>query len=232
MSTRVIVVDDDDIIRRGSGEVLADHPDIEVTALLTHKEALQWSDWSLPDVVIVDAADERESTDQFPGVGVVERIRRGDGDRQPLIVVITGHFFDDAVRRRMREARADFFYHRSEVQDAGALHAAVLQSGVGRDGGVPEPRDPEAQFRLGVTATTRVNEGVTTALTLGLHAPAGKDRSRARSRLRQTFNLGTRLHPVNRDGTTPDREQGEPSFVQIQRFLQWATKTKGDSKRD
>jgi carotenoid cleavage dioxygenase-like enzyme len=59
----------------------------------------------------------------------------------PVRVVVVD---DDAVRRRMREARADFFYHRSEMAEAGALRAAVLRPDRARRA-VPAPRDPEAQ---------------------------------------------------------------------------------------
>jgi hypothetical protein len=77
-------------------------------------------------------------------VAVVEHARRLVPGRRLTVIVVTGHFFDDAVRRRMREARADFFYHRSEMAEAGALRAAVLRPDRARRA-VPAPRDPEAQ---------------------------------------------------------------------------------------
>ncbi len=227
MRTRVVVVDDDDISRRGLGELLADHPEIEVTDVLSHDAAMTWNgDWSATDVVIVDAADERRTDDQFAGVGVVQHVRRMTPGTDVLIIVITGHFFDDAVRRRMREAQADFFYHRSEVQEADALYAAVLCPGAARSG-VPGVTDPEALFRLGIVDSSRVNDGVRAAASLGLdqpHPPGA--RSRSRTRLRQIFNQSARLNPINRDGSAPDRGQDDPSFPQVERFLEWATRAK------
>jgi hypothetical protein len=40
------------------------------------------------------------------------------------------------------------------------------------------------------------------------------------------FNRVARLNPVNADGTIPDRDQDEPSLPQIERFLEWASKSK------
>lgn len=229
MRTSVVVVDDDDISRRGFGEVLADHDDIDVVGMFSHEAAMRWDGpWRAVDVVIVDAADERRTDDHFAGVAVVERVRRMSDDRSPVIIVVTGHFFDDAVRRRMREADADFFYHRSELQDAASLHAAVLRPDAARVG-VPDVRDPEALFRLGITPSSRVNDGVRAAGDMALSTePDGGARSRPRTRLRQVLNRSARLNPVNRDGTIPDREQQTPSFPQIERFLEWATRAKRD----
>src|SRR5579863_4039081 len=98
-------------------ELLGDRTELEVVAALTHEQALQHPRWDAIDVALVDAADERQKVDQFPGVSVVEAIR-GHGGDQTAVIVVTGHFFDDAVRRRMREAGADYFYNRVEVHDA------------------------------------------------------------------------------------------------------------------
>ena len=198
-----------------------------MVALLTHDTALEWDgSWPDVDVVIVDAADERRTDDHFAGVAVVEHVRRMAGTPTPMIIVVTGHFFDDAVRRRMREANADFFYHRSEVQDTTSLYAAVLQPNTARMG-VPDVRDPEALFRHGIVASSRVNDGVKSARDLGLTDALGSgSRSRSRSRLRQAFNRSARLNPVNRDGTVPERKQDAPSFPQIERFFDWATRSK------
>ena len=229
MRTRVVVVDDDDISLRGLGELLADHPAIEVAALLSHDAALQWDgSWDDVDVAIVDAADERRADDHFAGVAVVEHVRRISGTHAPVIIVVTGHFFDDAVRRRMREAEADFFYHRSEVQDTASLYAAVLHPDAARMG-VPDVRDPETLFRHGIVASSRVNDGVQAVRALDLAGSLGRgSRSRPRSRLRQVFNRSARLNPVNRDGTVPERQQDAPSFPQIERFFEWATRSKRD----
>lgn len=227
--TNVVVVDDDDISRRGLASLLADSPDVTVRAALSHDDALRWTtEWDDVDVVLVDAADERRADDQFPGVAVVEQIRRGRTPAQPTIVVATGHFFDDAVRRRMREARADAFYHRSELADVAALYDAVLRPDLPHRK-VPGPVDPEAQFRQGVTEATRVNPGVAFALERGLAdtlADRPQPRSRSWIRLRREFNRHAKLSPVTVDGRPPDRPQELPSLPQIWRFLIWATRAK------
>jgi len=145
MRKRVVVVDDDDISRRGLTELLADRPELEVAGSLVHDEALEWdTEWDTIDIAIVDAADSRRDDDHFPGVGVVDHIRRRRSRDQTMVIVLTGHFFDDAVRRRMREAQADFFYHRSELQESADLYEAILHPEQARSG-VPDgdgPRGP------------------------------------------------------------------------------------------
>jgi DNA-binding NarL/FixJ family response regulator len=42
MRKRVVVVDDDDISRRGLTELLADRPELIVAGSLVHDEALEW----------------------------------------------------------------------------------------------------------------------------------------------------------------------------------------------
>ncbi|GLY80494.1 hypothetical protein [Actinoallomurus iriomotensis] len=224
---RVVVVDDDAVNRHGMAALLSASDRITLAGAYDHDEALTVDDvWSEADVAIVDAADHRRTTDQFPGVAVVEHIRRHA--QRLTVIVVTGHFFDDAVRRRMREARADFFYHRADMADAEALYDAVLRPESARRR-VPEPRDPEGQFRHGVSEHTRVNQAVGYALENALEerlAEHAEPRSRRWLRLRGDFNRVARLTPVTSDGRRPDRPQDEPSLPQITRFIAWAMKVK------
>jgi CheY-like chemotaxis protein len=233
MPKRVVVVDDDDISRRGLAELLADRPELEVAGSMVHDDALEWDvEWDSIDIAIVDAADSRRFDDHFPGVGVVDHIRRRRSREQTMVIVLTGHFFDDAVRRRMREAEADFFYHRSELQEATDLYRAILDPDQARSG-VPDSTDPEAQFRLGVVSGTRINEAVGFSRSTGLDEALvnrGGTRSRSWSRLRTSFNDVAHLNPVNADGTPPERHQRDPSLTQIERFLNWATRAKDAAK--
>ena len=227
---RVVVVDDDDINRRGMASLLAEDRTIDVVASMTHEDALaRPSLWDGVDVVLVDAADERSRADQFPGVAVVEEVRRHRRREQTVIVVITGHFFDDAVRRRMREAQADFYYHRTEVGDARSLRNAVLHPDAVQR--VPGPVDTEELFSRGVTDETRVNRAVAYAADHGLETEMAADGRPRRSwlRLRREFNREARLSPVTVDGRRPDRAQVLPSRPQIARFLAWATRVKRDN---
>jgi DNA-binding NarL/FixJ family response regulator len=229
MRKRVVVVDDDDISRRGLAELLSDRPELEVAGSLVHDDALEWDrEWDTIDIAIVDAADSRRDDDHFPGVGVVDHIRRRRGREQTMVIVLTGHFFDDAVRRRMREAQADFFFHRSELQESADLYRAILYPEQARSG-VPDGTDPEAQFRLGIVPTTHINDAVRFSRSTGLGAKLTSrqgNRSRSWSRLRTSFNDVAHLNPVNSDGTPPERYQRDPSLTQIERFLNWATRVK------
>lgn len=226
---RVVVVDDDDVNRSGLRVVLEASPHITVVATLTHREALSEETlWRDIDVVIIDPADHRRDGDQFPGVAVVRGIRAIRAPGELIIIVITGHYFDDALRRRMREARADYFYHRADAADAGKLHEIVLGADRTR-GNLPAPTDPEALIKLGVTDSSRVNRAVKYAIEMELEREL-REREEPRSRrwlhLRHGFNAEARLTPMTSDGRLPDRPQNVPSLPQIARFLQWAMKIK------
>jgi CheY-like chemotaxis protein len=226
MRKSVVVVDDDKISRRGIAELLADRPEIEVVGALDHDQALAWDlQWNQVDVALVDASDDRREDDQFPGVGVVEHIRQRRAPHQTVVIVLTGHFFDDAVRRRMREARADYFYRRSDLDFGTALEDAVIHPDRAR-AGVPPEQDTEALFQLGVVATSRVNAGVSQAKATGIQS-FSRTRSRRQERLRRKeFNAAARLNTVNADGAQPNRGQDTPSTTQIGKFLNWATRVK------
>ena len=225
---RVVVVDNEAIGRLGMHAVLSADPRVEVVAVVDHDEALQVGrSWAGIDVAIVDAADDQLSGDQFPGVAVVQAMRAQRPPGRLSIVVITGHFFDDALRRRMREAKADYFYHRSSFADPAKLLAAVLSPPVAQNA-IPPEADSETLDRLGIKAGSKVNAAVAWA---GRHGqpgglvPSGAGRRQA-DRLRHSFNLVARLEPRNHDGGVPNRPQDAPSHPQIQRFLDWATKVK------
>jgi CheY-like chemotaxis protein len=224
----VVLVDDDDVNRRGMAALLAECGRIQVLAALSHVQAMAWDHpWTRVDIALVDVADERAEEDHFPGVAVIEQIDRRRSRSRTTIVVITGHFFDDAVRRRVREAGADLFFHRSELADVRALYGLVLSPDTHRV--VPGPLDPEAQFEHGVTDVARVNRAVTWAVDHGLEALLAerlRPRSRSWLRLRREFNREARLHPVTIDGRCPDRVEQLPSLPQIARFLAWATRVK------
>ncbi|MBO3748636.1 response regulator transcription factor [Streptosporangiaceae bacterium NEAU-GS5] len=224
---RIVIVDDDDISRLGMAAILAATPGVSVVGSLHHTEAMRWeSRWDEADLALVDAADDRCGDDHFPGVAVVDLIRRLRGQKEPTVMVLTGHFFDGAVRRRMREAGADYFYHRGELADAAALRAAVLDPD-GRP--VPDTEDPCEEIKHGVCRHSRVNAAVAYALAEGLPerlADRRDPRSRTWERLRRDFNRQARLTPMTGDGRVPDREQALPSLPQITRFLVWATRVK------
>ncbi len=220
---RVVVVDADEVNRRGLICLLAEHPRVRVVASLTPEEALTHpGPWPEAEVTLIGADDERARDDRFPGVSVVERVRRS-ARRPTRIVVTTGHASDHALRRRLAEANADLLYDRAALGEAAALYRAVLSPSSGRR--LPPP-DPEVLLRHGVTPASRVNRAVAFAIERELPFTLQEPRSRrAWLRLRREFNAEARLSPMNADGCPPDREQRLPSLPQIVRFLAWATGT-------
>ena len=227
MSTEIVVVDDDEITRLGTTIILDSHADIHVVASLNHVEAAEsMGTWKGVDIAVIDASDQRRSDDQFPGVGIVQAIRVHRSPEQTRIVVLTGVMFDDAVRRRMREAGADYYFHRSALPDAASLWGAVLEPTAADL--VPPPADPEALHRLGVTDRTQVNAAVRAGADEGFlnSDPVLAQRGRDRNRRRERFNQAVRLTPVTAQGLTPDRHQDSPSLPQIERFVRWATRVR------
>ncbi len=225
---RVVLVDNEAIGRLGMNAVLSSDPRVDVVGVYDHEESLQPErSWGDVDVAVVDAADDQLAGDQFPGVAVVEAIRAQSPPGKASIVVVTGHFFDDALRRRMREAKADYFYHRSALAEPEKLISAVLAPPVAQNL-VPPERDVDTLERLGIKPATAVNAAVAWARRHGQHGgiiPAGSGRRQADG-LRRGFNRVAQLEPRNHDGTRPNRHQDVPSHPQIQRFLEWATKVK------
>lgn len=229
---RVAIVDDNELTRAGCQRLLGADPAIEVVASVGHDVALGWTDeWSRVDVLVVDAADERREDDQFPGVAVVERLRAAAGSAV-TVVVLTGHYLDDAVRWRMREAGADFFYARTHAMTGEQLVEVVLRPDGARR--VPPPADPDAVAGLGVTPSSQVNAFVAAAREAGegALAPGGRPptsvtaRSRWWHRLRRRVAEAGRIIPVNTDGSAPRRDQDVPSLGQLRRVYEWATRVK------
>ncbi|MEI7593637.1 MAG: response regulator [Actinomycetes bacterium] len=221
MPKRAVIIDDDELSRRGMESILADNR-VTVLASMSHDEFDEYLlDWNLVDVLIVDAADERCIDDHFPGVHVVEAARRRCHPARLSIIVVTRHFDDDALRRRMREAQADFFFRRSDLRSASQFCDAVLRP-KDQVAGIPDPTDPRALIQMGIGDGTRVND----AIRFLLANPLGGSARRSTSRLRSQFNEVAHLHVTNADGTAPDRNQGTPSQPQINRFIEWATRSK------
>ncbi len=125
----------------------------------------------------------------------------------------------------MREAGADFFYHRPELHKPDALYQAVLHPEKATVG-VPGYQDMDSMIRLGIGSNSKVNDAVRFA-SQGSIRTTGAQRSRAWTTYRRTFNKVARLQPMNSDGTPPDRDQAEPSVTQIEKVLKWATRIKG-----
>lgn len=229
----MIIVDDNELTSAGFAAGLRECPDIDLIATLDHAEALRWrEEWRGVDVVLVDAADEQAAGDQFPGVQVVRRIRECDGDHEPTVVVVTGHFMNDGLRHRMAQAQADLFFLRSDFRSMTTLREVVLHPERFRRG-VPAVRDPDTPCALGVTDGTRIEELVRYVEESGLatsfdpSAPA-RDNPRSRRWLRHRRQIAetASIEAVNLTTGQPPRGQDVPSLRQLGRIYRWAAKVR------
>ncbi|MEA2902502.1 MAG: hypothetical protein QOH36_2389 [Actinomycetota bacterium] len=209
-------------------------PELELVGSFDHAAALAWDgDWSAVDVAVVDAADERAAGDQFPGVGVVRRIRSAtaDGARRPTVVVVTGHYLHDGLRHRMADADADFFFLRSDLRSPADLIDVVLHPERYRRGVAPVA-DTEALRSLGLDRGADVERFVAYVEGEGLGpgldptAPRPDPRSRRWLRNRRAMADAGGIQPVNI--TTGDRplDQDVPSIRQLSRLWAWAARVR------
>jgi hypothetical protein len=213
---RVAVIDDNTISLTGDVVSLAAHPLIEVVAAVSHDDALRWgeAEWSQLDAVVVDAArpfdDENHyrEGDHFPGVAVVTRVRELCPDL--LIIVVTGRFFEDGLRRRMKEAGADFFYFRDHLRSPERLHRAVLEPEMCA-AGVPDVQDPDALVALGVDSRSVVNRLIAYLEARGGLAATGRGHKRSRRDDR------ARAEATNAGIRAVNKTTGEPSHARNQR---------------
>jgi DNA-binding NarL/FixJ family response regulator len=138
LPVRVVIIDDDEWIRRGRADALRDLPGIDVTTILDHHDALAFgAGWDSVDVALVDARDDNQAWDKFPGVSVVEAIRARRDPEQTTVIVISGHMLNDVLRLRMHEAGADFFYSHDEVRNVEQLATVIEHPSSGRRASPP-----------------------------------------------------------------------------------------------
>jgi CheY-like chemotaxis protein len=229
---RVVVVDNDPIMRAGTRSILEADPRIDLVAAVDHDTALSWTaEWAEVDVAIVDASDQRRDGDQFPGVGVVRSIRRLG---VPVAtVVLTGQYLHPGLRRRMWEAGADFFFPRDEGMTEAELASVVLNPDEHR-------RMRHAQISLpgglGVTRETMVNDLVerlgAEELRNALASERRKksdphgERSRWWNQLRRLAGGPAGLVPVKASGAQAV-DIAMPSVVQLRKF--WTAMTRADT---
>jgi len=162
---RVAVIDDDLWVRTGRATALAE-AGLQVVAACDHAAALALGDaWDQVDAAVVDAWDGREAWDRFPGVAVVEAIRRRRAPAQTLIVVISGHVLSDVLRLRMAEAGADFFYGHEEVRELDDLLAVIRSPEQARRVEVVDTGELQA---LGLSRSSRPNAALADITRRGL----------------------------------------------------------------
>jgi DNA-binding NarL/FixJ family response regulator len=219
---RIVIVDDDVWVRRGRTASLSEVPGFDVVASLSHPDAVEYPSWDGVDVAIVDAWDEREEFDRFPGVRVVEVIREHRDRSQTLVIIISGHVVDDVLRLRMAEAGADFFYSHSDVRDLRSLVDVIREPDIARR---VTPGDPGRLAVLGLTPDSRPNatlREITESQMEQAFTPGAPQKSLPLSR-RGIINARKRLAALAR--LSPDRQPGHtrslnaPEWRAIVRFV-------------
>lgn len=231
---RIVVVDDNELTLPGFVEAFRNSPDLELVGAFDHDSALAWTgDWSTVDIVVVDAAHEGRAGDQFPGVAVVRRVRAAAARRQPLVVVVTGHYLHDGLRHRMAAAGADFYYLRSDLRSPVALLDVVLRPERHRRG-VPPVAEADVLKTLGVDGRSDVESFVGWVEDAGLgpalagDAGGGRDapRSRRWARVRRDAARAGGIEARNLTTGDAPRGQATPSIRQLARIWEWAARVR------
>ena len=130
---RVLVVDDHPMVRRGTCEILADDPEIEVVGQGANGlEALSETERLSPDVVLMDL-----SMPQMDGVEATRKLR--ERDPKLGIVILSAHDEDDHVLRALQAGANGYLLKTSPealilqaVRLAAQGQAAILQPEVSR----------------------------------------------------------------------------------------------------
>jgi len=170
MAVRVLVADDQPLVRAGIVMLLDAEPDIEVVAEAGDgQQALEQARWHQPDVVVMDVRmpvmDGVQATRQIIASG-----SGTDADPSIRVLILTSYHADDAVYGALRAGASGFLLKDAAPADlAGAVRAvssgdAWLQPAVARGlltefAARPESRapSPEVLQRL----TTREREVLT-----------------------------------------------------------------------
>lgn len=117
--TRVLLVDDHEVVRKGLAALLEREPGIEVAGEADSGErALQVVDRLRPDVILMDL--------EMPGMGGVEATRRiAEGHPGTHIVVLTSHAAEEDVFPALRAGAQGYLLKHSAPEDVlRAIHQA------------------------------------------------------------------------------------------------------------
>lgn len=166
MTVRVLVADDQPLVRAGIGMLLDSEPDIDVVAEVGDgAQALEQAHRHQPDVVVMDV--------RMPVVDGVEATRRitapgfaADPDAPVRVLVLTNYHADDAVYGALRAGAGGFLLKDAAPADLAAAVRAVrsgqawLQPVVARSllvefAARPEPRAPSPEVLRQLTARER-----------------------------------------------------------------------------
>lgn len=215
---RCVVVSDDEWLRRGLSDGIRSTPRLELVDGLDHQAALARGDrWADADVVIAEAVGVGDGFDRYSGVKVVQRIRQHQERHVRIIMLIEDS--NDLLRKRLSEAGVDCCYRRGEIASVDSLVDAVNRPD---ERCRPDHLDTMALARLGVTRSSRINDGLDYIQASGLEgsiflgpARSGPNLSRRRAiSARANFARIARVAPVP-TGSGAVVERTLPSWRQL-----------------
>jgi DNA-binding NarL/FixJ family response regulator len=104
VSTRVVVVDDQAMVREGFSALLAAQPDLDVVGSAADGlEAVKVVGLMMPDVVLMDVR-----MPNLDGIAATRRIMAAPGDRHPKVLMLTTFDLDDYVFEALRAGASGF----------------------------------------------------------------------------------------------------------------------------
>jgi len=218
---RVAIVDDDLWIRSGRAHALAEVEAIDVVATVDHAQAIDAAGlWENVDVALVDAWDQHGGFDRFPGVAVVEAIRRSRTPQETTIIVITGHVVNDMLRLRMAEAGADYFYGHDDVAGIDELVGVIREPGIDHRPDV----SPEALADLGLRPGGRANDALAWIRKEGLDDAFSGESQKAlpvsrRAIMRIRREIGTIARVNEPRATGAEHDVRWPEWQHVVRFV-------------
>lgn len=217
---RVAIIDDDLWIRTGRRTALSQFPDIEVVAAVEPDTAMSL-DWNEVDVAVVDAHDPSQPWDRYPGVRVVEAIRKTRKSSETTIIVISGRLLEPMLRLRMAEAGADYFYAHIDVPTPESL-ARIIQHP--SPSSLASPPDDRLLAEIGLRSWSRPNEALRWLEVsgnerffrgTGTQKTAGGSR-RVLDRVRDQVSRVAHLDPALGD---PEKRPGDVSWRDVVKFV-------------
>ena len=222
---RVAIVDDDFWALEGQRARLTAVAGIVVAATVAQRQAAAWTvEWDGIDVALIDAFDPDEDFDRFPGVAVVESLRRRRSPEQTTAIVISGHMKNQLLKQRMYEAGADYYYHRSDVQTLDHLIDAILRPAHTQGS---TQADPDALRRLGAGPGSKPNAAIREVINAGMTDAINPDigQKQLDTSRRSIINLRARIaRHANLIGPTSGatgttNATATPSWKHTRRFL-------------